>query len=667
MARDDDILLTAEELRLKARKLRRILVILLLLVLLLVIGAISARPAVHAIKAWQARRHAQKAFAFIEQQKWNDARIEATAAYQLWPGEPEALRAVARFLSRIRQTDALEFWKQLEAKSALTRADLRDEATIALIAGDLERAKSATIRLIDGSGGEPTPHDWLLAAQLAIQQGAGNDVQRYVEHVLKNRDATSREQFQASLLELQIANTGDADNDHKIQADAWQRISQLALGKDDVSLDALMLLARRVFSAGLSDPDEAIINRADLIAAIDNHPLAKAPQKLIALDLQIQEKPDEKNTLIEKAIANWKDGDAPSLAALVAWLNGKGKFSRVAEIVPIEKALQTREVFLQYVDALGALGRWNDIKSLLTGERFPLDPVVVTMYLARCYAQLGEKTASDNNWQRALETAGNDAAKLVMLAEYAEKNGVLNIAESAYVAATVAAPKLRAGWQGRLRLTRAKRDTATLHEILANMQKLWPNDPAIQNDEAYMRLLLMPSRQPQEDRGQTTEDSGSQGANFTAGGREDSANRPREAGDSVMGKSENPKNDEGRMTKDETQVGAIDPNRPESTPNSQELIAIEALAEKLVKQNPSSLPHRTLLSLARLRQGRPDAALEVFKGIQIPRNVASLSDLAVHVAVFAANGNIEAARRDAESIPPNSLLPEEEKLLPTTP
>ena len=43
------------------------------------------------------------------------------------------------------------------------------------------------------------------------------------------------------------------------------------------------------------------------------------------------------------------------------------------------------------------------------------------MYLARCYAQLGSKTASENNWQRALEAAEADAPQLLTLGDYDEK------------------------------------------------------------------------------------------------------------------------------------------------------------------------------------------------------------------------------------------------------
>src|SRR5438270_9676254 len=57
-----------------------------------------------------------------------------------------------------------------------------------------------------------------------------------------------------------------------------------------------------------------------------------------------------------------------------------------------------------------------------------------------------------------------------------------------------------------------------------------------------------------EDMGQRTEVSGSQGANFTVGGREDSANRPREAGDSVLVKTER-----SQVTEDDIYTREDDP------------------------------------------------------------------------------------------------------------
>src|SRR5207237_6873688 len=61
----------------------------------------------------------------------------------------------------------------------------------------------------------------------------------------------------------------------------------------------------------------------------------------------------------------------------------------------------------------------------------------------------------------------------------------------AYATATNESPKLRAAWQGRLRLAQSSGGTRKIHAVLAGMLTIWPNDNAIQNDEAYMRLLLL--------------------------------------------------------------------------------------------------------------------------------------------------------------------------------
>src|SRR5260370_41860911 len=128
-------MMTAEEIRLKRLKRRRLIAAAIVVVVILVAGIFGGRPALNAVKAWQARRHANKAIAYIDNENWTDARKEATAAYQLRPTEPQSLRAVARFLSRMRQPGALEFWQQLEKIAPLTREDRQDEAAAPITAG----------------------------------------------------------------------------------------------------------------------------------------------------------------------------------------------------------------------------------------------------------------------------------------------------------------------------------------------------------------------------------------------------------------------------------------------------------------------------------------------------------------------------------------------------
>ncbi len=216
------------------------------------------------------------------------------------------------------------------------------------------------------------------------------------------------------------------------------------------------------------------------------------------------------------------------------------------------------------------------------------------MYLARCNNQLGEQTASANNWQRALEAAQGDARKLITLAQYAEQNKEAEIAEVAYNNAAAITPRLRLAHDGRLRMAQASRDTKKIHAVLATMLALWPDDLAIQNDEAYTRLLLCPPAAPE--------------------------------------------------TKDQA-------------------AAIEKLAEKLIEREPHSLPHRTLLALARLRQERAEEALRVYSDLQVKQDAVSGSALAVHAAILAATANLENAKTEAAQLKREQLLPEEQALV----
>ena len=439
---DEGLIITPEDARLARRKRRIIVIGSLVLVFAILFGVFGARPAGRAIKAWQARRHAQKAFAFINKEQWSAARAEAMAAYRLSPGQPQALRAVARFLTRTHSIEALDFWKELSIKTSLTRLDVRDEAMIAIIAGDMALADTAVRKLIDSHA---EPADWLLAAQLAIQKNLPDEAKLYLAKIVADSRATESEQFRAALLQFALAANSPSE-----RANALTRLEKSAEGKTATSIDALVVLAQNTLSAPADSSDSTRNEAGRLASALENHPLAKAKHKLLAFDLRIHADPTQREQLIARAIADWKDSDPADRLDLARWLNSKGEYQRAIDSIPLEKAMQSGDLFLQHLDALAGLGRWNEVKQLLGSGGFPLEPFLETMYLARCNNQLGEQTASANNWQRALEAAQGDARKLITLAQYAEKNENAEIAEAAYNGAAAAAPKLRVALACRL-------------------------------------------------------------------------------------------------------------------------------------------------------------------------------------------------------------------------
>src|SRR6478672_1653234 len=244
MRDNEDFMLTGAQRQRKRRRRRRIQISLVALLILGVIGFFVARPIRNSIRGWQARRHAQQAFAFIDQQKWSQARDEATAAYRLQASEPQAIRAVGRLLSRAGQGEALEFWKNLREIAPLAREDLRDEARVALRVNDTARADEAARELLKAKEGGPSPSDWLIAAEVQLRKHSFDQAQTLAEKVLASPKANRREQLQATVALDNIARNAGPTASIDL-AKVNERIVALAKGDDDVSLDALTFLAAR--------------------------------------------------------------------------------------------------------------------------------------------------------------------------------------------------------------------------------------------------------------------------------------------------------------------------------------------------------------------------------------------------------------------------------------
>ncbi len=159
------------------------------------------------------------------------------------------------------------------------------------------------------------------------------------------------------------------------------------------------------------------------------------------------------------------------------------------QLVTTDLALQSTELFLGRLDALGALGRWAEVKAVLESQRFPLDPMYQELYLARAFAQLGDNVASENRWAKARSQAAGNADKLVAIARYAERGGALAAAEAAYRQAAETAPEVRPLQENFLRFLSEHAETAKVHRQVRNMLRLWSADPSLQNDDAYLSAL----------------------------------------------------------------------------------------------------------------------------------------------------------------------------------
>jgi tetratricopeptide (TPR) repeat protein len=227
----------------------------------------------------------------------------------------------------------------------------------------------------------------------------------------------------------------------------------------------------------------------DVADALEKHPDARPSHQLLALGLHAQHDPPLASQYVADAVERFRSGDDETIAALAAWLNSVARADKTLEVLPLDRALRGRDLFLQHVNALAALERWNEVKEILNSERFPLEPVFQHMYLAVARTRLGETTAATDEWQRALEAA-NTPEKLLAFADYAEQNHVNDVADRAYSEAIRLAPKNRAAYAGRLRVALASDHTTEAQTIAGEIVEIWPDDAAARNQDDYLRLLL---------------------------------------------------------------------------------------------------------------------------------------------------------------------------------
>jgi hypothetical protein len=499
--KNDLDLIPPEEIR--ARRIRRFTFLGAVAVCALGIALYFTEPPISgAIKAWQSRRLARQAFALIEQKQWSEANAKARDAYLLRPTEPESWRANARLLCRTGQgTAALEWWKKIDEQHRLTVEDRRDFAKAALVAGELTTGATQIDQLLAQRVG-PQPVDILLAGQLAARRNDALLAVDYAQRTLADKRTKPYDILSAAILVLSV--TKPESPPHAV---AWKRIEDLARDPQSAaSLDSLVFLAQQQsltpsrvssgdisLSLGAGGPaarqPAATIGLLEIADALEKHPDARPYHKLLALQLRVQHDPVLADQYVADAVERFGKADDETLVVLAAWLNGVGRSRKTLELLPLDRAVKRQDLFLQHINALAALERWDEVKEVLRSERFPLEPVFQHMYLATARTRLGETTAATNEWQRALEAA-NIPEKLLALANYAEQNRANDIADTAYSEAIKLAPMNRTAYAGRLRAALASDHTSEAQAVAAEIVQLWPDDAAARNQDAYLRLLL---------------------------------------------------------------------------------------------------------------------------------------------------------------------------------
>lgn len=403
---------------------------------------------------------------------------------QLGPTEPRVWMATARLLTRTGRGDlAVEWWRRIASAKELSREDRRDFATAALTANDIGTAGDQ-IAFLMADAKAVQAEDLLLAGQYAAANGQLSEARRLAEKVANDPAAKPRQVVAAAAILYR-----NADSDPTERKAAGERLAQIARGTPSVaSLNALVILSEQYLASPNQPATQRPVSAEELANRLEQHPRALPRQKLLALEIRFHENPSREEDLVRQAILSFGRGDDDTVAALCEWLYQHRRFEAILRVLPMEKAARSRELLMERLDSLAQLGRFEELKQVLLAENPALDRSLQHGLLAVVRAKLGETSASENEWSRAVAEA-REARTLMTLGSYAEKNAAPDVADAAYARALSRQPDLRAGYLNRLRLARQAEATSRAHQIVSEIVKRWPNDRQNRVNEIFLRLL----------------------------------------------------------------------------------------------------------------------------------------------------------------------------------
>jgi tetratricopeptide (TPR) repeat protein len=425
-------------------------------------------------RSWRSRRLATSAEKSLADGDIQKAFDTAQSAYYLRPKEVAAIRAVAHVLDAGgRPMDALPFWKETITSPQVTIEDRQAFADDLLRVGAVEESANIVASLLrERPKSAPVLR---LAARLDAAQGRLADGVSRVRESLELDPQNPEGRLVAATFLAQMG--GEAE-----RRTALESLWPLSAEPGAVGLRALEMLA----SWKALPPDRG----EELIKRLRERPAPDERLRLLALDVALRAHPDQKEQILDSAVAAYAKKDQEARRQLGVWLNTHGAQQHTMALLPQEESFARKDLLLVYLDALASLERWPEVRQLLERKSVPLEEVYRQVFLARCSNQEGDASQAESHWRRARTEAGNDVRQMWFVGDYAERANELDQAEHVYRSLIKNATVGRSAHDALLRLVSRRGNTLAIRDVLAEMKKQFPQDTAVENDLAYYNLLL---------------------------------------------------------------------------------------------------------------------------------------------------------------------------------
>lgn len=444
-----------------------------LLVILVFLG-MAVLPSYRAMKRWRAEQLMGSAEKSVARGALVEAYQSARSAYGLDPNNVRALRMLADMYEGSGAAETLAYRRALAENADASPQDRAAYLRTALRSGRLDLADEFLAKI--GIAGRADPEVAAIAADLLRLRGEPDKARQ-----LESESAATAKSGQEGKASLLQARGRLESADPAERASARADLFRLAKTKEPEGRDALRLIA--------ATADRTEKETEELVRLLEADPKATAGDRLLAKSLLLEIHPDWRGAVLEEVKKLYTGGTEEERLALAEFLLRYGDPEGVLALPAIRKG----RPFLLRLDALARLGRWTTIRGELnqaSEEKDALDPFFVEVFQARVSQELRELSMADLRWKQAMAKAAGNPQKMEFLANFAEKSGNLAMASEAYRSMVKFPATAVPGYLGLIRVAEKRADTRQLRDIMAELVRQLPQDPAPKNDLAYLNLLF---------------------------------------------------------------------------------------------------------------------------------------------------------------------------------
>lgn len=465
--------LLAPELQEARKRRRNWLAIVGFLALGLGVGVLEYRSIHDWVQGVRSRRMAAKAEAEVLGGNLEEAVTKARTAYLTKPDEPSAIRIAAKVQRLSGQSvAAVPLWRQLVQVGGMRPEDRRPYAEDLLMSGAIIEAGNEIEALLKESTSDAAVYR--VAARWAASEGNGEKALDFAAKAVSLEPENHDGRLLQALLQISSGSVSQRETATR---------SMLELGKERTreGLEALKQLGTL---RGVS-----LETAGKVQVLLEQHPLASVQHRILAFSIALALHPEQSAEMLDAAVLKYRKADPTDRCAFGMWLHSRGDNERVLAVIPVDEAFKRQDLLRVCLNALAGLRRWNEIERVLQMKDVPLYPAIKELYLARAAEELGSTTVAELHWRRAHLAAGPSPENMREIAEYAEKCGRSEQAETAYRSLSSNATTARFGMEGLLKTARARGDMDLLCDTLEKMRERWPRDDSVKNDLAYFNLL----------------------------------------------------------------------------------------------------------------------------------------------------------------------------------